>query len=42
MNGTIEAFARDGGGARFVITLPVAQADAEPDAEPRAPTGGAA
>ena len=31
MNATIEALPRDGGGARFVITLPVAPADAEPE-----------
>jgi two-component system sensor histidine kinase KdpD len=31
MNGTIEALQRDGGGALFVLTLPVAQADIEPD-----------
>ena len=42
MNGTIEALPRDGGGARFVVTLPVAQADAEADAErPAAPEGRA-
>jgi two-component system, OmpR family, sensor histidine kinase KdpD len=40
MNGTIEAFPRDGGGARFVITLPVAQADAEADVDmPSTPEG---
>jgi len=33
MNGTIEARARDGGGARFIVTLPVATADTEQDAE---------
>ena len=36
MNATIEARPRDGGGARFIITLPVAPSDAEP--EPDRPT----
>jgi K+-sensing histidine kinase KdpD len=31
MNATIEALPREGGGARFIITLPVAPADAEPE-----------
>jgi len=33
MNATIEALPREGGGARFVITLPVAPADAEPESD---------
>ncbi|HEU0243211.1 MAG TPA: ATP-binding protein [Candidatus Limnocylindrales bacterium] len=35
MHGTIEARPRDGGGARFIVTLPIAEADAEPDGESR-------
>ena len=31
MNGSIEARPREGGGARFILLLPVAVADAEPD-----------
>ena len=33
MNATIEARPRDGGGARFIITLPVAPSDAEPESD---------
>ena len=38
MHGSIEALPRSGGGARFVLTLPIAVADAEfeEDASPRA------
>jgi len=37
MGGAIEALPRDGGGARFVISLPIAPMDAEPEAD-RPPT----
>ena len=37
MNGTIDALQRSGGGARFVLTLPVAAADPEPEDD--IPTG---
>ncbi|HEY3334552.1 MAG TPA: ATP-binding protein [Candidatus Limnocylindrales bacterium] len=40
MNGTIEVAPRDGGGARFVVTLPVAPADAEPGADESQPDDG--
>lgn len=40
MNGSIEALPRDGGGSRFVLTLPVAPADAEAD-EGAEPSSGA-
>ena len=45
MNGTIEAMAREGGGARLVVVLPVADADLEADrsaADPPSPDASSA